>query len=303
MEDCKKKKKPGRPKNPVNVCTQEFLGLVASPVRPEHILEFVYVNPIMLKKLFAMQRGFAVGEIEMVFGAEDIQFLSQDHLKKSRIFATIYGKCVNHYYCKETIRICVKLEHLTRIFGTLNKSINKVSFILKQDDHRAVLYVILKDGIYESEDTYEIDILSKPEAPVATVPSDENYPVRFRMESKHFKTKIASMQKLSKNLVLQKLDNHPFQMTHETLKPTPVNWTTTFGNASKIDFHCTLAATDILNVTVNIDYIRPFTNSTIGDDVIVSVHPTEPISFMTYLDKKEDGTPTCVLRVFTDITS
>lgn len=297
-----KKKKPGRPKNPTNATAREFHGIVTSSNCPDNILEFVHTNPIMIKKIFALQKSFAVGEIEMIFSPTNIMFVSQDHLKKSKIFATIEGKYVSHYYCKELIRICVKLEVFVRIFGTLNKTTEKVSFILKQENYRSILYVILKDVTYDCEDTYEINILNKPDGAVTKVPNTEEYPIQFRIDSKYLKTKITNIQKLSKNIVMQKIHNEPFQMTYETNPASHmVNWTGTYGSAEKIDLKCSLGPNDILSVTVNIDAIKPFTHSTIGDEVTIAVHPASAMSFVTLLDKKEDGGATCAIAVFTDI--
>jgi hypothetical protein len=59
-----------------------------------------------------------------------------------------------------------------------------------------------------------------------------------------------------------------------------------------------------------IPYIKPFSNSNIGDNVLISVDRYGPMSFMTELDRKKidnsDGTVTegyvCVVKLFADIT-
>ncbi len=301
MKKTSDKKKPGRPRNPINTSTQEFHGIVPTATNPDNVLEFVYGNPMMLKKLFAMHKSFAVEEIEMILTSTHVQFISQDHLKKSKIFATIDGTCVNHYYCSEQKRIRIRLGNLIDIFGTITKSVNKVTFIIKKNIDRSSLFVILKDGTYDSEDTYEVALLVRPDHDIMEILNDDDYPLRFRMDAKHFKTKIASIEKLSNKLVIQKIHGHPLQLTYGA-KEGLLNWTSTYENMAKLDLQINMRETDILHTSVIIDYIKPFTSSTIGEEVTIAVDYTRPISFLTHMDRRIDGTPTCTLRIFTAVS-
>ena len=55
-----------------------------------------------------------------------------------------------------------------------------------------------------------------------------------------------------------------------------------------------------LCTNVDIDYIKPFSNSSIGDEVIIAVDKTKKLSLTSYLDKCEHGYAATV-KIFTEI--
>lgn len=300
VPDAAEKKRPGRPKKKVVTMPVEFHGIVEAPVNPDDFLELVYCNPLLFKKVLQQLKAFEVSEVEMNFDPIGLKIMAKDHLGKSNIYTTIDGKCMNLYYCKAPLRICVKRDNLEKVLGALGKNHYKITFILKEN-YRSTLYCIIKDIEYDNDDSYEIDVVFKPEdqGRAGFKDDDTNYPIKFKISSKHFKNRISNIRRLSPTFTIQKCGNEPLQFTFD--KAQKVNWIGVYNDSKKIGLESTLPPDDIFSVSVYIDYIKPFSNSNIGEEVFIAADKREKMSFMTRLDKKDTDCYACVIKVFTEI--
>lgn len=292
------KKKPGRPKKTIKHDPKESYGIVTTPICPDNIVEMTYFNPQLFKKVFALQKSYSVADIDMHFFQDKILIVSIDHLQKSRIYVTIEGKNLEFYYCKEPIKISIKLECLERIMATISKSHYKIMFVLKEN-YRSSLYCTLRDQEYNFIETYEIGVMIKSDYMSHVHPDDSAYPIRFRLNSKQFKQKITGICKLVNEFTIQKIPGDPLHMLFKKDKGQSINWTGEFGDEGRIDLKNTLGD-ELLSVVVVIDYIKPFIMSCMADDIFIAVDSRMPISFMANLDKYNDDY-ICQVRVFTDI--
>ncbi len=295
------KKKPGRPKKKVVVTHIEIQGIVTAPVNQQDVVELVYCNPTLFKKLFQLYKAYEVSEIEMNFDHVGVKIITTDHFKNSTIYTMIEGKCMNLYYCKNPIRVCIKRDNLERVLSTLGKSHYKITIMLREN-YRSTMYIITRDTEYNNDDMYEIDVIFKPDeqAPPTINDDDTNYPIKFRISSKYFKTKINNIKKLSADVfTIQKCSNEPLQFTFDKTKKG-IYWVGVYPDSDKMCLKSTINDDDIFNVSVAISNIQPFSNSNIGDELIIAAHKSEKMSFMTYLDKKDSGYA-CIVKIFTKI--
>lgn len=293
------KKKPGRPKKAVTTVQQVIKGISTTPQNPDHILELIYDNPLMFKKIFSLEKAFEVSEVEIVFTPTQMQIITRDHLDKSSIHATIEGRLMYWYYCKDTVRVCIKRDNIEKAFATLTKSHISITFILKEN-YRSSLYCIFKDSEYHTDDQYEIEMLVQSERNHKPLPDTSSYPIQFKLSSKYFKTKISNIKKLSDEFMIQKMRSDPLQFNFE--KNQKVNLISVYNDPASIELKCSLAPDDIFSVTIVIDYIKPFSNANISDDVYIAVDKNRPLSFTSYLDKR-NGENVCCIRVLTDLVS
>jgi hypothetical protein len=173
--------------------------------------------------------------------------------------------------------------------------------MLKEEDFRRSLYIIVKDCQYDKDKSYEVEISYKPDDPNAEEVKDDdtNYPIRFVVDSKHLKDEITQVSRMSPLLTIQKAGNEPLQFTFDEAKK--VNYNGRYNNSEKIKLQSNLAGEDVFNASIFIDYIKPFTNACIGDDVYIAADIKERMSFMTFLDKKPDGNFSVCVKVFTEI--
>lgn len=294
------KKKPGRPpKKRPELVQAEVLGVAERPVNPDDLMEMVYCSPMIFKKILTLYKGYEVSEVEMTFEAGGVRWKAKDHLNKSSIHTTMDGRLMNYYYCRETIRICVKREYLEKILGNLDKNQYKVTFLLKEN-YRSTLYIIVKDCQYDKDKSYEVEVIYKAGDPVDEPKDDDtDYPIKFAFDSKHFKSEINQVRKMSQLLTIQKIGNEPLQFTFDEAKK--LNYNGRYNNPDKIKLRSTVAPDDVFTVSIVIDYIKPFSNSCIGDDVFIAADKKEKMSFMTYLDKKNENSYVVCIKIFTEI--
>jgi len=295
------KKKPGRPKKKIATVPIEVHGIVDAPVNEEDLLELVYCNPNMFKKIFHLFKQFEVSEVEMNFDKQGLKIVTKDHIGKSTIYTTIDGRCMNLYYCAAPMRVCIKRDNLEKVLRTLSKNHYKITFLLRAN-YRSSMYVIIKDFEYDSDDAYDIDVVYSPEQQIVECKdNNEEYPIKFCISAKHFKTRINNIKNLSPTMAVEKSGNGPLQLTYvKSSNKQNVGWTSVYNDPAKIKLISTIADDDLFSVSVCIDYIKPFSNTVIGDEVFIAASKDKRMSFMTRLDQRSVGWSAEII-VFTDI--
>jgi hypothetical protein len=296
VEPKKERKKPGRPPKKSPSVPIKVHGIKTEPINEGDVLELVYYNPALFKKILTLQKSFNVSEVEFIFDPHGVRIVTKDHLKKSTIYITIDGRCMNMYYCKEVRKICVKRDDLEKIMSTLGRTHSKITFLLKED-YRKILYIIVNDTEYENEDIYEVDVFCSETKTPEIAHDDTDYPLKFKLSGKHFKAKLNNLKKMSTTFTIQHTGGNALQITFD--KAPKINYTGTY-IGDKIELKSTLEEDDIFSVSVVIDYIKPFSNSNIGEEVLIAADKTRPMSFMTRLDHSDNGWAACV-KIFTEI--
>lgn len=296
------KKRPGRPrKTPVNPPVPVD-GIRDKPANDEDIIEMVYCNPSLFKKVFTLMKGYESAEIDILFGKQAVQIAGKDHLGKSNIYVFIDAAMLNYYYCKEPTRLRVKMSVMNQIFSSLEKTHYKVTWLLKEQ-YRSALYIIVQDHEYEDEEHYEIEVIHPGDGLNNNAKdNDSAYPVKFVMNSKYFKKKITAFSRMSDTITITKLGNEPLQLAR--VSERAINFNYVYKNNDKIKLQSNIQPDDFLTVTVNLEYIKPFSNANIGDDVCLSVDRLEKLCLTTFLDKVErDGVVkyVAIVKVFIEI--
>jgi len=280
------KKKPGRPKKMTVSVSANVKGIVDTPTTPGAVLELIYHSPTLFKKIMQLLKAFEVEEVEFNFDKLGLKIAAVDHLGNSNICVIIRGEHMNLYYCKEPLRICVSRANLDKTLGILAKVHYNICFMLKEN-YRSMMSIGIRDMDYDNDELFEIDIIYKPDSFIdSSTNDDSNYPIKFRMSSKHFKTKINNMKKISDEFSIEKSGDDPLQFS--TNRPKTVAYIGVYNDSDKISLRSTIASDDIFKVSMTIDHIKPFSNSGIGDFVEIAVDKRKMISFTTDLDKKDD---------------
>ena len=301
-------RRPGRPpKQKVGSLHIKTEGIVKKPQYKNHVFEMIYENPQLFKRVFTMHKNFGVSELTLRIGADRIEIATQDITANSKIFATFFGCLMNRYYCAEPISICVKRENLEKVFRVIGKSHNQISFVLRDEDSRSMLYVTLHDSELDVDLNYEVELIQKRDISIIEDQEDEDYPLKFRLPSRHLKKLVGDIQTDSKTFSIEKHENEPLKITYAVHKK--INLAAVYKNQNKINLTSTLDPEDIFSVTVNISHIKAFTNSSIGENVDISADKYLPICFKSDVDLKkyEDNNgnivqgPVCTVKITTDI--
>jgi hypothetical protein len=293
-------RKPGRPpKKRPEIAIADVVGIANAPANAEDLVELAYCNPTAFKKLLSLYKSYGAADICMIFDKDVVKIKTKDHLGKSAIWAKIHCKLLNFYYCKDKIKISIKREYLEKILGSMSKNQYKMMFMLKEN-YRSKLYIIVKDCQYDKDNTYEVEVSYKPEDQDddELQENDADYPIKFRVDSKHFKEEINKIKRMSPVLTIQKIGTEPLQFTFDEAKK--LNYRGPYNDPEKIKLVSKLEPNDIFNVSVVIDYIKPFSNSSIGDDVYISADKKNKLSLSTFLDKKINE-HVIEVKIFTEI--
>lgn len=300
------KKKPGRPpKKKIDSASVAPRGIVDTPDDPEHSIELSYHNPIMFKKIFTMLKKYFVSEVTLQFDTDGVKIQTNDQLNKSKIFITIDGSCMNHYYCKNPLQLSVKRDLIDRAL-----------FIVDRDNHNIDISV----GCSEKPNSMKIKIRNIDAAKITIkdidvtmidcphkfeMHDDSTYPLKFTFPSKHFKSDMKNIMKDAPYVSFQKTHEKPLQ-----LSPGKVHGSVTdqiYDDNDKIMLQCTLDPFETLNVSVATAYIQPFSDSCPGDNILIAVDRILPISFSTNMDKQPGLTHevkwACIVKVFTEVRS
>jgi len=309
------KKKPGRPRKRVPVVPVERHGIAIDPTVDENIMEFVYENPKLFKKIFTLYKSYVVGEVLIEFRADSMRFISHDHTKKVHIFADFDCHMLNHYYCAKPevagqlpLRVSVKAESLSKTFKNLDKVPCKITFILKRDEYRNILHVVIKDGEMDDEQNYEIELIDQVKVTIRPEDFDDRrYPLKFTIPTKNFKKKITDIYNVSPALTIQKRGDAPLEFTYDV--PKKVSLVSVYKNHDQIRLQSTVDSNDILSASIMLELLKPFSNSNMGEQVAVSVDKFLPTSFTSELDLKKTNNPdgtiaerhVCTIRVFIEV--
>jgi hypothetical protein len=292
-------KKLGRPKKNGVAIPVEVTGVITEPINPGDTVEMIYGAPIMFKKLFALLKGYVVSEVELSFDQNGLRIETMDRVRKVRIIQNISGACMNTYYCKAPVRVWVKRMDLDRVFSNLTANEYKVTWLLNEN-HKHILYVIVKGAKYSTDNIFEIDVNYKEAQDNLLRDDDTNYPVKFKISIPYLKKQINSVSKTAKVLTIQKTGDDPLQLTVGKTQTSNVGWIEVYNDAAGIDLQSTIKATDIFNVSVEIPNILPFCKYAIGEDAYIAADKTERISFQCFADKKEHGWAASV-KIFSEI--
>jgi len=291
-------RRPGRPPKQKNNLV-ETLGVVAEPFNPLSYVEMVISNPTMFKKILSLHKAYAVSEVEIYFGLEDVRMKAKDHLGRTTIYTTFFGRMINIYYCKTPISIVVKREYLDHILGPPDKANHKISIVLREN-WRSSVYIIVKDMDYDKENIYDVEVIRASESEISYDGDvDTDHPLQFSFDSKHLKSEILKLSPLSKLLSIQKVDGKHLMFTGDN--STKPGYNGIYSNSEKIGMKNRLGAGHVFHISVPIGYIKPFTSSCIGEHVTIAADPVKKISFTSGLDKKIDGQYGIEIKVFSDL--
>lgn len=295
------KKRPGRPRKYAIVPTQSC-GIVDKPVNDENIVEMTHHDPLMFKKLFNLFGTYGCVEIIIVFMPDKVVMVSCDHHGKTYIRETIDGNKLNYYYCPSEVRVAIKRSQIEKIVNTLDKSHHKITFILKEN-FRSTMYIVIRDIAYDNDDMYEVELIDANTVAVDVAKEIDvaDYPIKFQLDSAHFKKKIVDISKLSTKFSFIKNGGDPLSLTYEG--QDRITCTITYSSPEKISLISNISDDDMFSVSVYVGAVSPFAKNHIGNMVSINIDKYKPICFGTTVLNKDGAGDIATLEVYTEILS
>ena len=280
-----------------------------------YIMEMVYDNPDMWKKIFTALTNMSVDTVRIRFNLDGIVMIATDHTGKCEIFVEIFGKELSRYYCESPFEISVNQSNLKKIVGTIKTNHVSISCIanpfIKCKKFRMVLHY--KTPKTETWQTYNLDC-EQPSEYKGTIFEDlkfeDEYPLQFTFDSKYWKTCVSDWMKFATSIKIEKLPPYPltFRYTFENKKG---NQFMECVENEHMNLKCDIDEGDMFAVSVLLHNIKAIANSTVAEDVIISAHEERKLIFTSLLDQDIDekthkpkaGTETCRIKIMTEIVN
>lgn len=301
------KKKPGRPPKAKPLILTEIKGIIDAPVTEGDKVNLTYNNPMMFKKLFRLFKMFSMSEVSFQFNRDSIQLNNTDHLCASRSYTYINGNKMNAYYCKDPIVVHVKRIDIENILKIMNKDNYEIT-ILVNEEYRSRIYIIIKDSQYKTQTFHAVPTIYKGDNIINNDVEDDDsdYPIKFTVSSKYLKTRVNHIFTQSKIFTIEQNGQMGLlQFTHPQNISNRIPGEI-FTDPNEIGLKSMIGPNDIFSINIIINYIRPFTNSIIGENVHIAAHSSKRIAFTTYMDEKNNAGNiewTCRVKIFTKIQS
>lgn len=296
MEPHESKKKPGRPKKKVSAAVDKCLGVVDKPTNERNLVELMYRDSTLFKKIISLLHSYNVSIVEITFDTNFVSFEGSVP-SKLRIIATINASEMTQYYCKTPTQVCIKCDALDLILGTAAK-LSTIQFSLQDDTRRSTLYCCLSDVEYKCDDLFDIEIIMRADKDeVRRTFDDTNYPVKLQLGSKHFKALCNNMSKFADKFCIQHVGGGRLQLKFGQPRKGGIK---IYNNNEKIGLNSAIDQEDILSVTMCVSVIEPFSKSCFGDTVVLSVDKQQPMSFLAHFTS-DSGKPVASVKLFAEL--
>ena len=302
-------RKPGRPpKNRLNDILVKTHGIVESPSDQANIIEMVYENPTLFRKLFALYKAYDVNEISWHFYPDHVMIpVIYREPRKISGFIKIDARMLVKYYCKEYTVKTIKREFLDRSLRNMNKNHSQISFVLREEDKNSTMHIIVHDSETGSDMNTAIDLIPPEERNAAAGNNDLDYPLKFTLPSKHFKKLIQDIGASSQVVQVEKHGDDPLLLTYP--QKDKIHAAGVYRDPAKIKLFSKLQSDESFFSKVSTKHVQPFSNSNIGDEVSVAADQEHPLSLTSEIGKKSytrpDGTTVegyvCTVKIYIEL--
>ena len=288
------KKGPGRPKKVQVEIETDNRGIIDKPTNPDNIIEMVYCNQKFFKKIFGIFKSYNGVEVNIEFNKETV--VISCHGDRKSVIVTIDCKKINSYFCAKETLVVVHRQNFEKVFANLDKFNYKFTFIVDDIKITPNIYVIVDDTKHGNCDIYNIDQIKPKNSRQQPLPDYTKYPLSFTLTSKHLKKKINDISKNSDIINIQKNGSEFLEFTYPKVNQS-MDYSGKYNDPKKIDLEFSLTDDDIIAASAEINSIKPFSNSIIGDDVRIYVTNDDDLVMTTEVDKHESGYA-CKLEIF-----
>ena len=287
------KRGPGRPPKRVPPPPLTHSGVVRDPTDPENLVELVYWNPMMFKKLFEFFKNVHASEIHVkctpqtATDAASITFFTRDISKRCKIIAKIPGCSMNHFYCERVVTFGLMRSDIEKVFGSIDKSFFKFTLLLKHDDLDYVT-IIFKDAEVEKECNYKLSVSTFDEdyelfaAEADTKPEAlKAYPVEFTLSAKKFKKTMSDALNFSETLMVEKLGTGPLKLSYNKVGHS---YCEVYRSDERISLRHSVGPNEIFQCTMRVRDVKCFATAMVTDDVQIFCKADAELLFRASMD-------------------
>ena len=305
----------GRPRKAakiVNVRKQGIVNLPSNGDTPDpgdvHIVEVIYANPEMFKKITNLFKLMASDYVLIRFEQDRMIFFSNDHFQKSNIHVEIFGRELHLYYCEAPFETVLELASLREVFSGIDKDISMLIIKITRKMKDSHVQFILdrpklnNDLIY----TQEISKAYVPYDLFLEKIDDEPYFIHWSIPFKDLKKDIANYSSVTDTLMVEKEEGKPLTMGYNRSGGKTTH-RSVFKNGETIDL-CVVNSSYV-NISFHLAHVKSYSRAGLTENVKISVHPSKDLIFTCVLDENKGlnkkpipGSHTCIIRVYTEIS-
>ena len=280
------KKGPGRPrKNPKKEPIVRK-GIAKNPSNPEDHVEFLYDQPVILKKIFQFFKLLAAPQIQILFRPKDIIFYAKDHHNVSKIYIKIDATKINHYYCKSLLDIGISARDMELILNKVDKEYTSIMLFSVSGSTQRSITLILENYMQINE-IHHIDLIGQYNKLEDESLFDElGYTIQFELPSKYFRKTINDIKTLSPQLSITQDDSDSALVFEYTTINKKIQSRHVVNKKDKIKLVSKLAEGESFRVEIKIEYINPISKAQISDEINILVDENKPFMTRTFIDSK-----------------
>jgi len=278
------KRGPGRPRKTQKKEPIPRKGISKNPQNPDSFVEFLYDQPIVMKKIFSFFKALAATEIQILFRPKDIIFYAIDHHDKTKIRIKIDASKINHYYCRSVLDIGISQKEMEMILNKVDKDYTSIVVLSEIESNQKNLTVVFENDI-QIDELHRIDLIAtygKLENEQEFI--EEDYTVKFQLPSKYFKKMINDIKSISSQLSITQEDNESPLVFEYIAANSKLQSKHTVKNSDKIKLESNLSDHDSFRVDLLIDYIKPISALQIADEIYILVDENKLFMTKAYVD-------------------
>ncbi len=288
--DTKTKKKPGRPMKNPQVEPIDVNGISDAPRDKENVIELVYSNTSVFKRIMSIHKQARMSEVVFVFDVDRVEISLQDAMKQVLIHMVLDGQRMNSYYCDKQRVICVTAASMNEVLTAANN--NSIIHIRQREADPNGLNILIEDPLCQKNDRFMLKLC---QAKITPTPEDIEEKLRFTLPTAQFKRAVCDISKIAdeNKLSVEFIETERRLQLSGTLA-TGQNWVAVYNNCEKIALVVNCKEGDILLYKVNASHIRPFAGCFVNP---IDLHISEKtFKFVTTLSGK-DNVPVCTITM------
>lgn len=297
------KRKVGRPRKTKINKLVTIHGIVDKPQNKENIMELICHDPMIFKKIMSLLKSYAVDTVEFVFSKDCVMIETEDHTKYSKIYTRIVCSKLYWYYINDEyknakneteIRICVARTEIDDIFNSIDKTYDQLSICINKEDMNSVIQISLHHVSYDEDENATIPIKQYNNMIQRVKIEETDYPIRFTLSTKAFKSRIEKFNKLFDRVCFKK-ESKDSSLVMEACVELGKSYEIVFNDNHKILLIDNTKDDDITSVEVMLEHIILLAKTTMGEYVKIWLDNNKDILFQMSLSD------ICYIDVFTQI--
>lgn len=281
------KRGPGRPPKTLKKDPIPRKGISRNPQNSDSYVEFLYDQPVVMKKIFSFFKSVAASEIQILFRPTDIIFYAVDHNEKTRIRVRIDGSKLNHYYCRDVLDVGISQKEMEMILNKVDKDYSSLVILSDVGTTRRNLTIVFETDI-QIDELHRIDLIAsynKMNNEEAFI--DEDYMIKFNFPGKYFKKTVGDIKSMSSQLSITQEDNESPLIFEYLTDNKRIQSKHTVKDSNKIKLTSNVEDGESFRVDICIDYLKPISSSQIANEIDILVDENKAFMTKSYID---DGT-------------